>query len=242
MSEYYDDYDIRLNPSNFSESAAGYIPSFLENMLGVAANEGPGVAGTGIFTRGTNIPSASNSFADSISKSLIAIGNGLASPRGLAGLLGMLLGASQGKQAPRGGISLNLSPSKVTRKMTQGRYGPTAIHEFAANGGLMQAYASGGTVTGTNQNPLPMEDGGFVLTAEAVRNGGGPQGIAQLLPGAKLIRGPGTGTSDHIPATIAGRTPARVSNGEMYVPKAQVDEAGGARALYALMHQLQRSA
>jgi hypothetical protein len=185
---------------------------------------------------------AGSNIVDTILSSAKGIGKGLTTPRGLAGLLGMLLGASQGKQAPRGGISLNLSPSKVTRKMTQGRYGPTAIHEFAANGGLMQAYASGGTVTGTNQNPLPMEDGGFVLTAEAVRNGGGPQGIAQLLPGAKLIRGPGTGTSDHIPATIAGRTPARVSNGEMYVPKAQVDEAGGARALYALMHQLQRSA
>jgi hypothetical protein len=85
-----------------------------------------------------------------------------------------------------------------------------------------------------------MEDGGFVMTKRAVDGAGGPRGIAQMLPGARPIVGPGTGTSDHIPATIAGRTPARVSNGEAYVPKSAVNQAGGAKALYALMNQLQR--
>ena len=233
MDEFYD-------PAGFYDDYI-YVPPFLSNMSDVAAEEGSGVAGTGIFTRGTNIPTVEDSFAGTIGKSLAALGQGLTSPRGLAGLLGMLLGGLQDRQKASGGIRLNLSPSKVTRKTSQGRYGPTTVHEFAANGGLMQAYASGGTVTGTKQNPLPMEHGGFVLTADAVRNGT-PQGIRQLVPQAQLIRGPGTGTSDNIPATIAGNTPARVSNGEMYVPKAQVDRAGGARALYALMHQLQRSA
>lgn len=189
-------------------------------------------------------PSGANvgsSIVDALLASAKGLGQGLMSPRGLAGLLGLLAGGLQGTQKERGGVNLKLSPSKVTREMAPGRYGPTAVHKFAANGGLMEAYASGGMVTGTKQNPLPMEDGGFVLTADAVKNGT-PQGIRQLLPQAQLIRGPGTGTSDHIPATIAGRTPARVSNGEMYVPKAQVDQAGGAPALYALMHQLQRSA
>lgn len=189
-------------------------------------------------------PSGANvgsSIVDTLLASAKGLGQGLMSPRGIAGLLGLLAGGLQGTQKERGGVNLKLSPSKVTREMAPGRYGPTAVHKFAANGGLMEAYASGGMVTGTKQNPLPMEDGGFVLTADAVKKGT-PQGIRQLLPQAQLIRGPGTGTSDHIPATIAGRTPARVSNGEMYVPKAQVDQAGGAPALYALMHQLQRSA
>lgn len=170
-----------------------------------------------------------------------SIGQGLISPRGLAGLLGLLAGGLQGTRPESGGVKLNLSPSKVTRKNVPGRYGPVSLVEYAANGGLMQAYAHGGTVTGTKKNPMQMEDGGFVLTADAVK-AASPQGIRQLLPQAQLIRGPGTGTSDHIPATIAGRTPARVSNGEMYVPRAQVDAAGGAPALYALMHQLQRRA
>lgn len=188
-----------------------------------------------------NPSSSGSSIVDALLASAKGLGQGLMSPRGIAGLLGLLAGGLQGTQKERGGVNLKLSPSKVTREMAPGRYGPTAVHKFAANGGLMEAYASGGMVTGTKQNPLPMEDGGFVLTADAVKKGT-PQGIRQLLPQAQLIRGPGTGTSDHIPATIAGRTPARVSNGEMYVPKAQVDQAGGAPALYALMHQLQRSA
>lgn len=178
---------------------------------------------------------------DALLGSAKSIGQGLVSPRGLAGLLGLLAGRLQPTRPESGGVKLNLSPSKVTRKNVPGKYGPVSLVEYAANGGLMQAYAHGGTVTGTKQNPMEMEDGGFVLTAKAVK-AGTPQGIRQLLPQAQLIRGPGTGTSDHIPATIAGRTPARVSNGEMYVPKAQVDAAGGAPALYALMHQLQRRA
>lgn len=182
-----------------------------------------------------------NDLVSALSKSIASIGSGLMSPRGLFGLAGLLAGYLDRDKQGRGGVRLNLSPSKVKKQVVQGRYGPVSMTEYAADGGLMHAYATGGVLTGTKQNPLPMEDGGFVLTAKAVENGT-PHGIRQLLPEAQMIRGPGTGTSDHIPATIAGKTPARVSNGEMYVPKAQVDAAGGAQALYALMRQLERSA
>lgn len=52
---------------------------------------------------------------------------------------------------------------------------------------------------------VQMEDGGFVLTKRAVDGAGGPRGIQQLVPGARMIRGPGHGTSDSIPAVINGR-------------------------------------
>ena len=168
------------------------------------------------------------------------IGRGLTTPRGMVGLLGILAGLANKQPSRGGGAPINISPKQITRTIVPGKYGPIA--QYAANGGLMQAYAQGGVVTGTQQRPMQMEDGGFVMTKKAVDGAGGPQGIAQLLPAAKLIRGPGTGTSDDIPATIEGNTPARVSNGEMYVPRAQVNRAGGAPALYALMNKLQRSA
>jgi len=60
-----------------------------------------------------------------------------------------------------------------------------------------------------------------------------------------MIRGPGTGTSDSIPATIQGRngvTPAKVSNGEAYVPRRAVQEAGGPKRMYGLMSALERRA
>ena len=226
-SDYYPEYYEQDNLPRVEAVESLFDPSYGNTLGSAAAYYNPSSSGSSIV--------------DALLASAKGLGQGLMSPRGLAGLLGLLAGGLQGTQKERGGVNLKLSPSKVTREMAPGRYGPTAVHKFAANGGLMEAYASGGMVTGTKQNPLPMEDGGFVLTADAVKNGT-PQGIRQLLPQAQLIRGPGTGTSDHIPATIAGRTPARVSNGEMYVPKAQVDQAGGAPALYALMHQLQRSA
>lgn len=158
---------------------------------------------------------------------------------GMAGLMA-LLSATDRARPSGGGYTQVASPTPTNRTMVQGKYGPIA--QYAAQGGLMHAYAHGGAVTGTHKNPLRMEDGGFVMTKRAVDGAGGPRGIAQMLPGARPIVGPGTGTSDHIPATIDGNTPARVSNGEAYVPKAVVDREGGAKALYALMNQLQRRA
>lgn len=162
-------------------------------------------------------------------------------------LLTMLAGATaaaKGREKPSGGgvaYAYKGPSTRLVRTIDQGPYGPIARHTRvpinAAQGGIMQAYAQGG--------PVAMEDGGFVMTKKAVDGAGGPRGIASLLPGARPIRGPGTGTSDSIPAYIQGRngaTPARVSNGEAYVPKATVQQAGGSRQLYDLMNMLQRRA
>lgn len=153
---------------------------------------------------------------------------------------GMYAGSQDTKPAvaPTGGGTTKryVGPAQpLTRTITQGRYGPIA--RYAAEGGVMHGYAGGG--------PVAMEDGGFVMTKKAVDGAGGPQGIQALLPGARPIRGPGTGTSDSIPAYIQGPksvTPARVSNGEAYVPRQTVQRAGGSQALYALMNKLQRRA
>lgn len=168
----------------------------------------------------------------------------LTTPRGIGTLLAMLYGARNAREATGGSQPIKLSPAKVTRTVVPAKYGPVMKTEYAADGGLMQAYAMGGVVTGTPRNPMQMEDGGFVMTKAAVNGAGGPQGLAQSVPGAKLIDGPGDGSGrdDRVHARIGNTTPARVSAGEMYVPKAAVDRAGGAKTLYALMNQLQRRA
>ena len=146
------------------------------------------------------------------------------------GILALLLaGLASGDRRPAygGGTRMAMPVAPVPQRM-------------AAQGGLMQAYRQGGSV-----RPFPMQDGGFVMTKRAVDGAGGPRGLGALLPGARPIRGPGTGTSDSIPATIQGRngvTPAKVSNGEAYVPPRTVRQAGGAPALYAMMNRLQRRA
>lgn len=157
------------------------------------------------------------------------------SKAGVAGLMALLAALDRQRASGGGTGQAYQGPRQYARNVTQGKYGP--IVRYAAEGGLMQAYANGGHVQ--------MEDGGFVMTKKAVDGAGGPKGIAQLVPGARPIRGPGTGTSDSIPATIhgpRGQTPAKVSNGEAYVPRYAVQEAGGPKRMYALMNELQRKA
>jgi hypothetical protein len=63
----------------------------------------------------------------------------------------------------------------------------------------------------------------------------------------RLLRGPGDGMSDNIPATIAGKQPARLADGEFVIPARIVSELGngstdaGARKLYAMMDKIQAS-
>jgi hypothetical protein len=106
---------------------------------------------------------------------------------------------------------------------------------------------SGGAIRNNKVQAPMLENGGFVLTKRAVdglgkgSNKKGQQ-VASRGLGAIAIRGPGTGTSDSIPTSIEGKRPARVSNGEAYVPKKQVAKRGGAKAFYALMKKAERRA
>lgn len=171
------------------------------------------------------------------------LGKGLdfaTSKGGLAALMALLsyLDRQRGESYGGGATQAYAGPSKpLTSSTVQGKYGPLVT--YAANGGLMQAYANGGKVQ--------MEDGGFVMTKKAVDGAGGPRGIQQLVPGARMIGGPPdpTGRKDLTPAVIHGpngTTPAKVSSGEAYVPKAAVDDQGGAQRMYEIMNKLQRSA
>jgi hypothetical protein len=63
--------------------------------------------------------------------------------------------------------------------------------------------------------------------------------------GGRLLRGPGDGVSDSIPAMIGKKQPARLADGEFVVPARIVSELGngsteaGARKLYAMMDRVQ---
>lgn len=73
------------------------------------------------------------------------------------------------------------------------------------------------------------------------------QQAAQMAPAApRMVQGPGTGTSDSIPAMIDGSQPAKLSDGEFVMTADAVKNAGGgdpqagARRLMALNNQLAR--
>jgi hypothetical protein len=70
-------------------------------------------------------------------------------------------------------------------------------------------------------------------------------GLGGYSDGGRLLRGPGDGVSDDIPATIAGKQPARLADGEFVIPARIVSELGngstdaGAKRLYAMMDKIQ---
>jgi hypothetical protein len=96
-----------------------------------------------------------------------------------------------------------------------------------AAGGLQQAYAMGGAT-------------GYAL--------GGLGTLGGYSDGGRLLKGPGDGVSDSIPATIGRKQqPARLADGEFVVPARIVSELGngstdaGAKKLYAMMDRVQRA-
>lgn len=76
---------------------------------------------------------------------------------------------------------------------------------------------------------------------------GGISHLGDYSDGGRLLRGPGDGVSDDIPATIADKRPARLADGEFVVPARIVSELGngsteaGARKLYAMMNRIQKA-
>jgi len=65
--------------------------------------------------------------------------------------------------------------------------------------------------------------------------------------GGRLLKGPGDGVSDGIPATIGGKQPARLADGEFVIPARIVSELGngstdaGAKRLYAMMDRIKHA-
>jgi len=107
-----------------------------------------------------------------------------------------------------------------------------------------QMAAAGGPIEElSNQNRMDtlMANGGQMFAAGGISN------LGDYSDGGRLLKGPGDGVSDSIPATIADKRPARLADGEFVVPARIVSELGngsteaGARKLYAMMDRVQKA-
>jgi hypothetical protein len=89
------------------------------------------------------------------------------------------------------------------------------------------------------QYPTYAAEGGVMMGA------GGIADLGSYSDGGRLLKGPGDGVSDNIPATIGGHQPARLADGEFVIPARIVSELGngstdaGAKRLYAMMERVQ---
>jgi len=96
-----------------------------------------------------------------------------------------------------------------------------------------QAAGSNTTTGGSGNDTISGASGGIVSNLGGYSDGG------------QLLRGPGDGVSDSIPARI-GRQPARLADGEFVIPARIVSELGngsteaGAKKLYDMMERIKR--
>jgi len=73
---------------------------------------------------------------------------------------------------------------------------------------------------------------------------GGMSDLGGYSDGGRMLRGPGDGMSDDIPASISGKQPARLADGEFVVPADVVSHLGngstdaGAKQLYKMMDKV----
>lgn len=85
------------------------------------------------------------------------------------------------------------------------------------------------------------------MAVDGMAAGGGISTLGGYSDGGRLLKGPGDGVSDSIPAVIGNKQPARLADGEFVVPARIVSEIGngsteaGARRLYAMMDRVQKA-
>ena len=130
---------------------------------------------------------------------------------------------------------------------------------YAAQGGMMPddlRYANGGMI-----DPMQRMPNGGLAAIQGMRDGYGasqtmdgniPQmadggSIGGYSDGGRMLKGPGDGMSDSIPATIGNRQPARLADGEFVVPADVVSHLGngstdaGAKHLYKMMDKVRKA-
>jgi hypothetical protein len=100
------------------------------------------------------------------------------------------------------------------------------------------------------KEPMSIKKATELGDVEEAAKGGIMQGHSDLggySDGGRMLKGPGDGMSDSIPATIGRRQPARLADGEFVVPADVVSHLGngstdaGARKLYSMMDKIRKA-
>ena len=108
--------------------------------------------------------------------------------------------------------------------------------------GIKKAYKKAGIKDGVQiAEAKPLGD------VEEAAAGGVMHGIGGYSDGGRMLKGPGDGMSDSIPATIGSKQPARLADGEFVVPADVVSHLGngstdaGAKRLYGMMDKIRKA-
>jgi hypothetical protein len=121
----------------------------------------------------------------------------------------------------------------------------------ATNMGGVTGYTGEVPMGGYNASPLQLSrikgSTGDLSYSAGGKTGGGIATLGSYSDGGQLLKGPGDGMSDNIPAKIGNSQPARLADGEFVIPADVVSHLGngstdaGAKQLYVMMEKIRKA-
>lgn len=127
-------------------------------------------------------------------------------------------------------------PAAYNGPLRRFRYDPDVYRPRFAQGGIAELPVE--RMSERNDVMAMMANGGQMFAR------GGIADLGSYSDGGRMLKGPGDGMSDSIPASISNKRPARLADGEFVVPADVVSHLGngstdaGARQLYAMMDKV----
>jgi hypothetical protein len=167
---------------------------------------------------------------------------------GGAGLIAGLDAMNQPTQESGGGVNrygFDWRTGEYQAPINAVAYGQRFVNPeyYAAEGGLMSIpqYVAPTVPNLTFKQPQDPSASVYMYAQ------GGLSSLGGYSDGGRMLKGPGDGMSDDIPATIAGRQPARLANEEFVIPADVVSHLGngsseaGAKVLYDMMARIRKA-
>ena len=256
-----------VNPLDAYTGTANAIPPSTPSVPGVPNAANPAASGYGQYLK-WGVPAAmvaygSGLFGNKTSGPGITSQNTIGQSKPVPGIMSAQLSPNyQGYfQAKKGGIAklavgggaeaqmtpdvnqtsvnpadLNQSKSASLSPQTQSLLNQYGINQSQATGVLSALQSQG-----IGNQPTHAASGGIMGLASG---GGTSYHLGGYSDGGRLLKGPGDGMSDEIPATIGHKQPARLADGEFVVPADVVSHLGngstdaGAKHLYKMMDKV----
>lgn len=220
-------------------------------MMGLGEALGPGIASGVIGALGSGI---AGSQADAMGNAMSALSDIAAQSESTPGVVSMsdsqgnVVSVSSPASISAADIAMGLADAvaaastSASSSSSAGVGGGTGSGSDGGTGDAGTATGDGGASGGDGGGGEA--NGGLLRRKYAM---GGLSDLGGYSDGGRLLRGPGDGVSDSIPAVIGKRQPARLADGEFVVPARIVSELGngsteaGARKLYAMLDRVQKA-
>jgi hypothetical protein len=182
-----------------------------------------------------------------------------------AGLTGSMAGLSpeqvESLKRTYPGLYENIGSGRTINAADGGLMGGGPVEQMAnanaigANTGYPMANLPAGAYSQNEARVIPpmmAQSSGMAVDpfsgSQTFAGGGGVSDLGSYSDGGRLLRGPGTGLSDNIPAQIGARQPARLANNEFVLPADVVSAVGGgstdagAKEFYKMMDRVRMAA